>query len=76
MPTLTVRQLDDDVYQGLKNRAEKAGRSMEAEARAILESAVSSYDWWQRWVEATEPLRGEDLPIPPRSPAREPPDFS
>ena len=75
MATLTVRQLDDNVYEGLKRQAEKAGHSMEAEARAILERGVSSQDWWLRWVEATKDLRG-DFPIPPRLPAREPPDFS
>jgi plasmid stability protein len=71
MPTLTVRQLDEAVYAGLKDVADRAGRSMEAEARRILEEAVRSRTWWDRWVAATEPLRGDDLPIPPRSLPRE-----
>jgi antitoxin FitA len=37
---LTVRQLDDDVYQKLRERAASHGRSLEAEARAILAAAV------------------------------------
>ncbi len=39
MATLNVRNLPDDVHARLRIRAAKAGRSMEAEARAILESA-------------------------------------
>lgn len=70
MPTLTVRQLDDDVYEGLKAQAESAGRSMEAEVRDILASAVRGRLWWDKWVGATEKLRGDDLPVPPRSRAR------
>ena len=31
MPTLTVRQLEDDLYQDLKAQAESHGRSMESE---------------------------------------------
>ena len=40
MPTATVRQLEDDVYQSLKAQAESSGRSMEAEVRDILATAV------------------------------------
>ena len=67
MPTLTVRQLDDEIYQGLKVQAESSGRSMEAEVRDILASAVRGRAWWRRWVRATQALRGDDLPIPSRS---------
>lgn len=71
MATVTVRQVDDDIYQGLKAQAARSGRSMEAEAREILSQAVRGRLWWSRWVEVTEPLRGDDLPIPPRSMPRE-----
>jgi plasmid stability protein len=71
MPTLTVRQLEDDVYQGLKTQAESSGRSMEAEVRDILATAVRGRAWWIKWVEATESLRGDDLPVPPRATPRE-----
>jgi len=40
MAQLIVRRLDDDVKERLKARAEKHGRSLEAEVRAILESAA------------------------------------
>jgi plasmid stability protein len=71
MPALTIRQLEDDVYQGLKTRAESSGRSMEAEVRDILASAVRGRTWWIKWVEATESLRGDDLPVSPRAAPRE-----
>ena len=67
MPTLTVRQLDDEIYAGLKAQAESSGRSMEAEVRDILAATVRGRAWWARWVAATKPLRGDALPIPRRS---------
>ena len=41
MAQLVVRRLDDDVKERLKARAKKHGRSLEAEARAILEAAAT-----------------------------------
>ncbi|BCX04680.1 MAG: hypothetical protein KatS3mg053_2618 [Candidatus Roseilinea sp.] len=40
MAVLNIRNLPDDVYARLRLRAAKSGRSMEAEARAILIAAV------------------------------------
>ncbi len=40
MPILTVRNLDPDVHQRLRELAAAHGRSMEAEARAILAAGV------------------------------------
>jgi plasmid stability protein len=40
MAKLTVRHLPDEVYRALRVRAAQHGRSIEAEVRAILESAV------------------------------------
>lgn len=40
MPTLTVRNLPDEVRRALRLRAAQHGRSTEAEIRAILEAAV------------------------------------
>ena len=70
MATITVRNLDDDVQQRIKRQAAANNRSMEAEARAILSAAVLQ-NGIAAWIAATEGLRGDDLPIPPRSPARE-----
>jgi plasmid stability protein len=41
MAAISVRDLDDDVRERLRIRAAENGRSMEAEARAILTEAVS-----------------------------------
>lgn len=41
MSTLTVRKLDDDVKARLRIRAAQHGRSMEAEARAILRESLA-----------------------------------
>jgi len=40
MAQLTVRNLDDAVVVALKERAQKAGRSAEAEHRKILEEVL------------------------------------
>lgn len=40
MPTVTVRNLADDTKRGLQELGALHGRSMEAEARAILDAAV------------------------------------
>jgi len=40
MATITVRQLPQDVHARLRERASRAGRSMEAEVRAILSEVV------------------------------------
>jgi len=39
MAVLNIRNLPDDVHRRLRLRAARAGRSMEAEARAILAAA-------------------------------------
>ena len=41
MAMLTVRNIPDEVHRALRVRAALQGHSMEAEVRAILESAVS-----------------------------------
>ena len=41
MAMLTVRNITDEVHRALRVRASQHGRSMEAEVREILESAVS-----------------------------------
>lgn len=41
MAQLLIRRLDDDAKERLKARAKKRGRSLEAEARAILEHAAN-----------------------------------
>jgi antitoxin FitA len=68
---ITVRNLDDEVQKRLKQRAAEHGRSMEAEARSILTAALTRGGLGQTWVEATEDLRGEEIPLPERSVPRQ-----
>jgi plasmid stability protein len=42
MASLLIRDLDDDVKERLRVRAANHGRSMEAEARLIIASAVAA----------------------------------
>lgn len=44
MSTITIRGLGDDVLRALTVRAAREGRSMEAEVRTILISAVAGSD--------------------------------
>lgn len=41
MATLTIRQLDDEVYERLRERARANKRSLEAEARYLLDERTS-----------------------------------
>jgi predicted nucleic acid-binding protein len=45
MATLTVRGLPESVYQGIKDLAERNGRSMETEARSVLAEAARAATW-------------------------------
>ena len=40
MPSVTVRNLPDEIHRAIRMRAAQHGRSIEAEMRDILESAV------------------------------------
>lgn len=71
MATLTIRNLPESTRSALRRRAAAHDRSMEAEVRDILESAVRpQQDWVSAWVQATADA-GVELELPPRSPARE-----
>jgi plasmid stability protein len=78
--TLTVRGLPPGVKSRLRVRAARNQRSMEAEARAILEAALAATD-----DDTTDlatfaqvlfaPLGGVELELPARAPVREPPSL-
>jgi plasmid stability protein len=75
MAAISVRGLDDDVRERLRVRAARNGRSMEAEIRDILTTAVSdaesSADLFSTLLERFGGAEGVELPIPSRtSPAR------
>lgn len=77
---ITVRGLAPELKARLRVRAAHSARSMEAEARAILEAALSAPA-----EDATDlasfarglfaPLGGVELELPSREPTRDPPSF-
>jgi len=64
MPTITIRNLPDDVVERIKLRAKNKGRSMEQELRELL---VSHYETREnilrrieeRWVELPKTTKEE-----------------
>ena len=77
---VTVRGLTPQLKARLRVRAAHNGRSMEAEARAILEAALSAPDdetidlgAFARGLIA--PIGGIDLALPSRGPQRQPPEL-
>lgn len=71
MAAITVRNLDDEVKHRLRIRAARHGRSMEAEARAILVDAVGEEDepknFFMVWHERFAAIGGVDLELPERT---------
>jgi plasmid stability protein len=75
MAALSIRDLDETVKRRLQLRAARNGRSMEAEARAILTEAVSepadSAGLFTALLDRFATLGGVDLELPDRAePAR------
>ncbi len=80
MPVLTIRNVPDETKSRLRIRAAEHGRSMEAEVRAILDSALGTTEPPENLGQAIQrrfaKFGGVELELPERTPAREPPDFS
>jgi plasmid stability protein len=81
MSAITIRRLDEGVKKRLRTRAASNGRSMEAEAREILKSAlIETPPPTKNLADLIRarfaPLGGVKLRIPKRQPMRDPPDFS
>jgi antitoxin FitA len=82
MASITIPDIDDNLQRRLMARAVEHGRSIEIEAREILEDALvrgtpvavtaNLYDAIRAIV---EPLGGIELEPFPRQPVREPPKF-
>ena len=80
MASITIRNLDDRIKARLRVRAAQHGRSMEEEARDVLRNALAKDEpptenllvKIRRRFATVGPV---ELPIPPREPIREPPDF-
>jgi antitoxin FitA len=81
MATLTIRNLEPAVKERLRVRAAEHGRSMEAEARRILKTALGESlrpperSLYERIHDRFAALGGVDLDLPPREAIREPPQF-
>ena len=81
MSSITIRNLDPAVKERLRVRAAQHGRSMEAEARRILQSALSTagapvpLNLYERVHARFTRLGGVELRLPPRDEARKPPRF-
>lgn len=72
MASLSIRKLDDETYQRLRDRATRKGVSMEEEVRQILARAVLPPGrLGDLFLKAFGPARGADLELPPRK-AHEP----
>ena len=77
MASITIRQLPEATKRKLKIRAAEHGRSMEREAREILQAELAkTAEEPKNIVKAIrgifEPLGGVELEIPPREPIRDP----
>lgn len=77
--SILVRGLAPEVKRKLRVRAAEHGRSLEAEARAVLADAVGAgepkehlFDWMHRHFAK---YGGIELEIPPRAAWRPPPNF-
>ncbi len=80
MGTLTIRNLEDPLKSRLRLRAASRNRSMEEEARQILRAALEEpaalkEDLGSKIRARFAALRGVELALEPREPAREPPDL-
>ncbi len=71
MAALSIRNLDEHVRERLRVRAARHGRSMEAEARAILTDAVrepgEAEGLFPALLHRFSELGGVDLELPPRT---------
>jgi plasmid stability protein len=81
MAAITIRQLSDETKERLRLRAAANGRSMEAEARAILDDAVRSptradFTWAQQLIVMAREAGGFEIPVPERNEAAPSADLS
>jgi len=80
MASVTIRNLDGTVKERLRVRAAQRGRSMEEEARRILQRALLDQPSEPENLYAAirrrfEPLGGVEFELPPREKGRDPPTF-
>jgi antitoxin FitA len=69
LASLSIRKLDDETYDRLRDRAARKGVSMEEEVRQILKRAVSPPErLGDLFLKVFGPIGGVDLELPPREP--------
>lgn len=69
MASLSIRKLDDEIYERLRAQAARRGVSMEEEVRQILTRAVSPPErLGDLFLKIFGPDRGADLELPSREP--------
>lgn len=67
MASLSVRRIDDNLYERLKHRAAQHGVSMEEEVRQILQREVAApRNLAELALECFGEENGVDLELPPR----------
>lgn len=80
MGSITIRRLNDDLKQRLRQRAARHGRSMEDEVREVLRvtlamEAGEPENLAERIQARFAPLGGVNLELPERELVRKPPEF-
>jgi len=80
MASITIRRLDDDLKERLRQRAARHGRSMEDEVRELLRITLAADasepdNLADRIRKRFQPLGGVELELPERQLVREPPAF-
>ena len=76
MANLSVRRIDDDLYEKLRVRAARHGNSMEEEVRQIIRRAVGAPErLGELALRCFGPEHGIDLDLPVREP-HDPPELA
>ena len=84
MTSITIDNLDEGLAAGLRERAERHGRTMEEEILMILRKEIpqqqaarsaSSKSLAEEIRDLFADVGGVELELPPREPMREPPKF-
>jgi plasmid stability protein len=82
MSSITIRNLEPAIKERLRIRAAQHGHSMEAEARHIMQTALTppgnprGRNLYDRIHARFAALGGVDLELPAREPTRDPPPFN
>ena len=82
MTSIIIPDVDEKLRASLEARAARRGKSLEAEARDILQEVLAEREpdqaqenLYAKIRSVVEPLGGIQLELPARQPVREPPRF-